>query len=108
MYKRQIPNVPTSQLALVLGSDFQNGWSADARVLYYGSTCSVAACSANTNIDSQTSVDLSAQYEMNDKTDLYFIVENMFDSENIVARAPKNGIRTQRPRSFMIGLRYKL
>ena len=103
-----IPNVPTSQLALVLGSDFQNGWSADARVLYYGSTCSVAACSANTNIDSQTSVDLSAQYEMNDKTDLYFIVENMFDSENIVARAPKNGIRTQRPRSFMIGLRYKL
>jgi len=45
---------------------------------------------------------------MNDKTDLYFIVENMFDSEDIVARAPKNGIRTQRPRSFMIGLRYKL
>ena len=48
------------------------------------------------------------EYEMNDKTDLYFIVENMFDSEDIVARAPKNGIRTQRPRSFMIGLRYKL
>ena len=45
-----IPNTPSSQLALVLGTDFQNGWSADARALYYGSTCSVAECSAFTNI----------------------------------------------------------
>ena len=102
-----IPNVPETQIAVVLGADFQNGWEADLRGLYYGSTCSVAACSANTNIDSNSMLDLSVKREINEKTDLYFMVENLFDSEDIVARAPKNGIRTQRPRSYSLGVRYR-
>jgi len=102
-----IPNVPETQIAVVLGADFQNGWEADLRGLYYGSTCSVAACSANTNIDSNSMLDLSVKREINEKTDLYFMVLNLFDSEDIVARAPKNGIRTQRPRSYSLGVRYR-
>ncbi len=102
-----IPNVPQSQLALILGADFNNGWEADLRTLYYGSTCSVAACSVNTEIDSYFITDLSVQKEINGNTDFYMVIENLFDSEDIVARAPKNGIRTQRPRSFGVGLRYR-
>tara|TARA_B100001123_G_scaffold180076_1_gene206294 strand:+ start:936 stop:3137 length:2202 start_codon:yes stop_codon:yes gene_type:complete len=102
-----IPNVPETQIAVMLGADFQNGWEADLRALYYGSTCSVAACTANTNIDSNSMLDLSVKREINEKTDLYFMVVNLFDSEDIVARAPKNGIRTQRPRSYSLGVRYR-
>ena len=50
---------------------------------------------------------LSVKREINEKTDLYFMVVNLFDSEDIVARAPKNGIRTQRPRSYSLGVRYR-
>jgi Fe(3+) dicitrate transport protein len=52
-------------------------------------------------------LDLSVKREINEKTDLYFMVVNLFDSEDIVARAPKNGIRTQRPRSYSLGVRYR-
>ena len=102
-----IPNVPQSQLALILGADFNNGWEADLRTLYYGSTCAVASCSVNTEIDSYFITDLSVQKEINGNTDFYMVIENLFDSEDIVARAPKNGIRTQRPRSYGVGLRYR-
>ena len=102
-----IPNVPKTQIAVVLSADFNNGWEADVRGLYYASTCSVAACSANTDIDSHGMLDLSLKRIVNEQIDLYFLVENLFDSQDIVARAPKNGIRTQRPRAYNLGLRYR-
>ena len=45
---------------------------------------------------------------MNDKFALYMVVENISDEEDIVARAPKNGARAQKPRSMTVGIRYRL
>jgi hypothetical protein len=35
--------------------------------------------------------------------DVYFVIENMLDNEDVVARAPKDGIRSQKPRTMKVG-----
>tara|TARA_B110000438_G_C15820488_1_gene654195 strand:+ start:2588 stop:4768 length:2181 start_codon:yes stop_codon:yes gene_type:complete len=102
-----LPNLPESQLTMVLSLETITGWNTNLRMMSYGGTCSVAACGANTGIDSYSITDLSLSKAINEKTDFYMVVDNITDSENIVARAPKNGIRVQRPRSYNIGVRYR-
>ena len=102
-----LPNLPETQLTMVLSIETVFGWNANLRTMSYGGTCSVAACGANTGIDSYSITDLSFQKVVNEKTDFYMVIDNVTDSENIVARAPKNGIRVQRPRSYNIGVRYR-
>jgi hypothetical protein len=36
------------------------------------------------------------------------VVSNLTDKTDVVARAPKNGARAQKPRSFTLGVRYRL
>ena len=38
----------------------------------------------------------------------YLHLENITDETDVVARAPKNGARAQKPRSFTVGVRYRL
>jgi Fe(3+) dicitrate transport protein len=38
--------------------------------------------------------------------DVYLVVENVLDSEDIVARAPKDGARSQKPRTMKVGFSY--
>ncbi|MDG2230009.1 MAG: TonB-dependent receptor [Gammaproteobacteria bacterium] len=102
-----LPNLPETQLTMVLSVETVSGWNTNLRMMSYGDTCSIAACGSNTGIDSYSITDLSLQKEVNEKTDFYMVIDNITDSENIVARAPKNGIRVQRPRSYNIGVRYR-
>jgi len=83
------------------------GWNTHLRMMSYGETCSIVACEANTGIDSYSITDLSFSKTINKETDFYMVIDNITDSKNIVARAPKNGIRTQRPRSYNLGVRYR-
>ena len=103
-----IPDLPDSQLTLRGGFKAQSGLSGDATLYSYGSTCSVASCASATEVDSYRVIDESLSKEMNDKLDLYMVLENVSDEEDIVARAPKNGARAQKPRSMTVGLRYRL
>ncbi len=102
-----LPNLPETQLTMVLSVETVSGWNTNLRMMSYGGTCSIAACGSNTGIDSYSIIDLSLQKVVNEKTDFYMVIDNITDSENIVARAPKNGIRVQRPRSYNIGVRYR-
>ena len=102
-----LPNLPKSQLTMFLSLETVTGWNAHLRMMSYGETCSIVACEANTGIDSYSITDLSFSKTINKETDFYMVIDNITDSKNIVARAPKNGIRTQRPRSYNLGVRYR-
>ena len=102
----KLPNMPDSQLSLTTGLVMNNGWSTMINLTNFGSTCSVASCATDTTIDSYSVIDLSINKEINDRADAYLVIGNVTDSSNIIARAPKNGIRTQRPQYFNAGLRF--
>ena len=93
----KLPNMPDSQLSLTTGLVMNNGWSTMINLTSFGETCSVASCATDTTIDSYSVIDLSINKEINDRADAYLVIGNVTDSSNIIARAPKNGIRTQRP-----------
>ena len=103
-----IPDLPDSQLALQAGFETQSGLRGSATYYAYGSTCSVASCAAATSIDSYNVIDASLTKMFNDQLDVYMVVENITDETDVVARAPKNGARAQKPRSFTVGVRYRL
>ena len=103
-----IPDLPDSQLALQAGFETQSGLKGSATYYAYGSTCSVASCAAGTSIDSYNVIDASLTKIMSNKLDVYMVIENITDETDVVARAPKNGARAQKPRSFTVGVRYRL
>lgn len=103
-----VPYVPSSSLALVVGFVKSNGLSGNVRLVDNGSSCSTAACGINQNIEAHSFMDLNLRKPLNDKTDIYLIMENILDHEDIVARAPKDGARSQKPRTLKIGFTYKL
>jgi Fe(3+) dicitrate transport protein len=102
-----IPDLPETQLALSAGFDTGNGWSGTATAYSFGGTCSVASCEAGTKVDSYNTLDLTLNREISEKIDLYLIMTNLADNEDIVARAPKNGARAQASRITLIGARFK-
>ena len=103
-----IPDLPDSQLALQAGFETQSGLRGSATYYAYGSTCSVASCAAGTSVDSYNVIDASLTKMMSNQLDVYMVVENITDEIDVVARAPKNGARAQKPRSFSVGVRYRL
>jgi Fe(3+) dicitrate transport protein len=103
-----IPDLPDSQLALQAGFETQTGLRGSATYYAYGSTCSVASCAAGTSVDSYNVIDASLTKMISDQLDVYVVVENITDETDIVARAPKNGARAQKPCSFTVGVRYRL
>ena len=103
-----IPDLPDSQLAIRGGFRTDAGLSGDATLYSYGSTCSVANCSSGTQIDSYRITDVSLSKQINERVDVYMIVENIFNEEDVVARAPKNGARAQKPRTTLFGFRLKI
>jgi Fe(3+) dicitrate transport protein len=103
-----IPDLPDSQLALQAGFETQTGLRGSATYYAYGSTCSVASCITGTSVDSYNIIDASITKMVSDQLNVYMVVENISDETDIVARAPKNGARAQKPRSFTVGIRYRL
>ena len=102
----KMPSLADQQVQLRIGLNHVSGFSTDMNVNYYSDTCSTAACGTNEDIDAYTVVDLAGRYQFNAQTRIYASVENVFDSEDVVARAPKNGARAQKPLTAMIGVAY--
>jgi Fe(3+) dicitrate transport protein len=98
-----VPYVPDSSLALVAGFTGSNGLTGNIRYVSNGSSCSTAACGTYQTIDSHSYLDLSMRISLSADMDVYFVIENMLDNEDVVARAPKDGIRSQKPRTMKVG-----
>ena len=101
-----VPYLPASQLAAVVGFVTDTGLSGDMRLVKYGSTCSTAQCGEFENIESYTFLDLSLRQKLSESMTLYTVVENINDDVDIVSRAPKNGARSQKPKSMKVGFTY--
>ena len=102
----KLPNLAPHQVQLRMGVAHVSGFAADLNVNYYSETCSTAACGVNEDIDAYSVVDLAGRYQINSQTRVYATVENVFNSEDVVARAPKNGARAQKPLSMLMGIAY--
>ena len=102
-----LPYIPSSVLAISAGFITESGWSGYMRMADLGSSCSTAACGAYENIEAYSYIDLSIRKRVNESLDIYSVLENATDNEDIAARAPKNGARSQKPQTFKIGFSYK-
>ena len=102
-----LPYIPSSVLAISAGFITESGWSGYMRMADLGSSCSTAACGAYENIEAYSYIDLSIRKRVNENLDIYSVLENATDNEDIAARSPKNGARSQKPQAFKIGFSYK-
>ena len=102
-----VPYIPSSVLAIQAGVLTESGWSGYLRLLDHGGACSSAACGTNERIGPYSFVDLTLRKSINNALDLYGVIENIMNNEDIASRAPKNGARSQKPQTFKIGFSYK-
>ncbi|MDA7575220.1 TonB-dependent receptor [Gammaproteobacteria bacterium] len=102
-----LPYIPSSVLAISAGFITDSGWSGYMRMADHGSSCSTAACGTYENIEAYSYIDLSLRKRVNENLDVYGVLENATDNEDIAARAPKNGARSQKPQTFKVGFSYK-
>ena len=104
----KLPNLPEHQLMLAVGLRLGGGFGGDLRLRYFDHTCATATCGEFDAIDAYSAIDLAAYYDWNEQARFYLNIDNLTDAEgDIVAREPKAGARPQKPRTFMLGLRYQ-
>ena len=99
-----VPYVPDHQLWASLG--LQGGpWSFLVSGNYVDSVCTRASCNNFEKTDSAMIFDFSAHYAINDNWELYSLVENLADEIHIAGREPY-GSRPNKPRTFMLGVKF--
>ena len=103
----EVPYVPSSSLAIVLGFVNDSGITGNIRLVSNGSACSTAACGTYQNIDSHNFIDTNLRKAVSKNLEIYMIIENLLDSVDVVARAPKDGARAQKPRTMKFGFSYR-
>ena len=102
-----LPYIPSSSMSLVVGFITDSGLSGNMRLIDVGSSCSIAACGPYNKIHAHTILDLNLRKALNDAMDVYVILENATDDEDIISRAPSDGARSQKPRTLKVGFSYK-
>ena len=102
-----LPYIPSSSMSLVAGFISDSGLSGNLRLIDVGSSCSIAACGKFNKIDAHTILDANLKKSLNDSMDVYVIIENILDDEDIISRAPSEGARSQKPRTMKVGFSYK-
>mgnify|MGYP002641394160 FL=1 len=101
-----VPYIPSSVLAIQAGVITESGWSGYLRLLDHGGACSSAACGTHERIGPYNFLDLTLRKAFNNNFDVYGVIENIMNNEDIASRAPKNGARSQKPKTFKIGFSY--
>ena len=102
-----LPYIPSSSMSLVVGFITDSGLSGNMRLIDVGSSCSIAACGPYNKIHAHTILDLNLRKALNDAMDVYVILENVTDDEDIISRAPSDGARSQKPRTLKVGFSYR-
>jgi Fe(3+) dicitrate transport protein len=104
-----IPYLPEVTWQLESGIAGDN-WQVLAAVKYVDEM-RVVAGSDNINesngIKARTIVDISANYQIDEKQSLYVVLDNLFDKEYAVTRQ-HGGLQVGKSRSLQVGYRYQL
>ncbi|MFT4711669.1 MAG: Fe(3+) dicitrate transport protein [Candidatus Azotimanducaceae bacterium] len=98
-----IPYIPENQLNLTVGM-VASKWNAFLAINYIGDTCVRASCGAFEKTDSALTADISANYQASDTVELFFRIENLTGSEDILGRQPY-GARPNKDRTASLGAR---
>lgn len=105
---RYVPeNVFSAQLGLELASDWNTYLSAN----YIDEMCHNSTCDRSDvddrflRTDELLVFDLASHYSVNESTNIYLKVDNLFDAEEIVARSP-DGARPNKPRTATVGVKF--
>jgi len=102
-----LPYLPEHQIALKVGmSRFK--WNSGLAFKYVSpmrTTAGKGKASVSGKTDAQVRVDFSSNYQINDRSQAYFTIDNVLDDQAIVARRPFGSL-TSKPRTFLVG--YKM
>ena len=101
-----LPYIPDAQSSVVVGFVKDNGMSGSARLVSVGGSCSLAACGVYNKIESHSYLDLSLRKAINDSMNVYLILENALDRQDLISRAPSEGARSQKPQTMKVGFSY--
>lgn len=100
-----IPYIPEHQYRASIGYETM-AWGVNLSANYVDEVCVRAACGAYQQTDDTFTVDLSANYQVNDMLNLYGRVENLTDEADILGRHPY-GARPNKARTATVGVRYR-
>lgn len=103
----ELPYLPEHQLTLKVGVS-RHHWRTALAIKYVAQMRTAAGTgnpSKTERTDAQTVVDFSSNYQLSDRGQLYFTIDNLFDDTAIIARRPFAAL-PGKPRSFLLG--YKL
>jgi Fe(3+) dicitrate transport protein len=98
-----IPYIPEHQFNLSIGME-RNRWAAYLNASYVDEVCVRASCNAFETADSSLTLDLAANYDLNDSISLFGKIENLTEAEDIMGRHPY-GARPNKDRTVSIGAR---
>ena len=104
----ELKDVPESVLSARAGFEHSSGWNNYAVFKYIDEMCVTTGCNRTNAAFSKTEslfvMDFISKYELAADTNLFFKIENVFDDQKIVSRAP-DGARPNKPRTISAGLR---
>lgn len=97
-----IPYIPENQLQFSAGFEAKI-WQVNANVSYVDEVCTLASCGQFDRTDDALTLDLAANYLVNDSIKLFSRIENVTDEQDILGRQPY-GARPNKGRSASIGI----
>ena len=105
----QLPYLPTHQLFTEFGF-----LSQDANIFFrLKNTSAMRTKAGNGNLENEystedlTQIDITSEYKLNSKSNLFLTIRNITDSKSIVARRPA-GLRPTLPRTLSAGIKFNL
>lgn len=100
-----IPYIPENQYRLSLGYETMI-WGLTLSANYVDSVCVRASCTLAEQTDNSLTVDVSANYQLNDRLNIFARVENLGDENDILGRHPY-GARPNKARTAAMGARMR-
>ena len=98
-----IPYIPEHQFNLSIGIE-KNRWATYLNASYVDEVCVRASCNAFETADSSLTLDLAANFDLNNSVSLFGKIENLTGTEDIMGRHPY-GARPNKDRTMSIGAR---
>lgn len=97
-----IPYIPENQLQFSAGLEAK-AWQLNANVSYVDEVCTLASCGQFDKTDDALTLDISANYLVNDSVKLFSRLENATDEQDILGRQPY-GARPNKGRTASVGI----
>lgn len=104
--------VPENVFSAQVGLELASGWNTYLSANYIDEMCHNSTCDRSgvddtfLKTDELLVFDVASHYPLNKFTNLYLKVDNLFDAEEIVARAP-DGARPNKTRTVTVGVKFE-